>query len=124
WSLSAALSILKEWRNIEQRAAKAEADKANAELAFLKAQINPHFLFNTLNNIYSLAVTKSEMTPVSIMKFANIMRYVTDEVTQDFVPLQSEIDCASDYIDLQRMRLSKKVYVDYSVTGNLDGKQI
>ncbi|MFL9484247.1 sensor histidine kinase [Chitinophagaceae bacterium LWZ2-11] len=124
WALSMAYEISKRWRVTEQRAARAEADKANAELSFLKAQINPHFLFNTLNNIYSLAVTKNENTAVSIMKLSNIMRYVTDDVTQDFVPLQSEVECISNYIDLQKLRLSKKVTVNYNVLGDLDNKTI
>ncbi len=59
WSVSTVVSIIKEWQSTLQRVARAEADKAQAELSFLKAQINPHFLFNTLNNIYSLAVTNN-----------------------------------------------------------------
>lgn len=124
WSSSTAIEIIKQWRTTEQRAARAEADKANSELSFLKAQINPHFLFNTLNNIYTLAVTKNENAPVAIMKLSNIMRYITDEVTQDYVPLQLEIECAANYIDIQRMRLNNKADVDFSVTGNSEGKQI
>ena len=124
WSLSAALSIIKEWRNTLQRVSRAEADKVKAELAFLKAQINPHFLFNTLNNIYSLAVTKNENTSFAIMKLSNIMRYVTDDATRDFVALQSEVDCISDYIDLQRLRLNKKTEINFSIGGNLGDKQI
>jgi hypothetical protein len=124
WSLSTALQIIRQWRLTEQRAVQAEAEKATAELSFLKAQINPHFLFNTLNNIYALAVAKSEHTAASIMKLSNIMRYVTDEATRNFVPLNSELDCISYYIDLQRLRLNKKTEVDYSVTGNLEKKQI
>jgi len=99
-------------------AARAEADKANAELSFLKAQINPHFLFNTLNNIYSLAVIKSDVTADSIMKLSNIMRYVTDEATEDFVPLQDELHCLTDYIELQRLRLGKKVTLNYAIAGD------
>jgi two-component system LytT family sensor kinase len=124
WALSTAMRIIQEWRETEKRAIKAEADKANAELSFLKAQINPHFLFNTLNNIYSLAVKQSEHTAASIMKLSNIMRYVTDDVNQDFVALQSEVECITDYIDLQRLRLNKKVYIDFLVKGNTDGKRI
>src|SRR5688572_8003124 len=58
------------------------------------------------------------------MKLSNIMRYITDEVAQDYVPLQLELDCAANYIDIQRLRLSNKVVVDFSVTGDSEGKQI
>jgi len=124
WSLSTALSIIKEWRTTLERASKAEAEKAKAELAFLKAQINPHFLFNTLNNIYSLSVTKNENTSFAVMKLSNIMRYVTDDATRDFVSLQSEVDCIGDYIGLQRLRLNKKTDIHFSVTGNMEDKEI
>jgi hypothetical protein len=124
WSLSTAICIIRQWRMTEQRAIRAEADKANAELSFLKSQVNPHFLFNTLNNIYSLAVTKNENAAPSIMKLSNIMRYITDEVGENFVPLQNEVDCMSDYIDLQRMRLGDKMSVAYSVTGKTEDKKI
>jgi two-component system LytT family sensor kinase len=123
-TLSVAMDLTRRWRATMERASRAEADKANAELSFLKAQINPHFLFNTLNNIYSMAVTRNEHTPGMIMKLSNIMRYVTDDVNEDFVSLQSEVDCITDYIDLQKLRLGKKVTLDFSVTGDLDNKKI
>lgn len=107
-----------------QQAAKAEADKANAELSFLKAQINPHFLFNTLNNLYSLALTNSEATADAILKLSNIMRYITDEVQEDFVPLHSEVDCLTDFIDLQRLRAGSKVTIDYTTQGDISLKKI
>lgn len=123
-SLSVAMDITRRWRSTMERASKAEADKANAELSFLKAQINPHFLFNTLNNIYSMSVTGNEHTSGMIMKLSNIMRYVTDDVNDDFVSLQSEVDCISDYIDLQKLRTGKKVTLDFSVSGDLGHKKI
>lgn len=123
-ALSLAIEITQRWRITEQRVSRAEADRANAELSFLKAQINPHFLFNTLNNIYSMAITKNENTAASIMKLSNIMRYVTDDVTDDYVSLQSEIDCIADYVDLQRLRLGKKVRLEFEVSGELENKII
>jgi len=122
--LSIAITTVQKWQLTEQKMIKAEAEKAHAELSFLKAQINPHFLFNTLNNIYALSVTDSEHTSASIMKLSNIMRYVTDEVTEDMVSLQREIDCINDYIDLQRLRLGKKTKLDFTVTGPVENKKI
>jgi LytS/YehU family sensor histidine kinase len=129
--LSTANRLGEQWRQVEQRAARAEADKAQAEagkalaeLSVLKAQIHPHFLFNTLNNLYSLAVTESQHTAPAILKLSNLMRYVTDEVNQDLVPLQHEIDCIRDYIDLQRLRLSQKTKVEVEIVGEVAGKKI
>jgi len=124
WSLSTAICIIRQWRVTEQKVLQAETDKVNAELSFLKSQVNPHFLFNTLNNIYSLAITKNENTAPSIMKLSNIMRYVTDEAGQNFVPLESEVECMKDYIDLQRMRLGSTMNVNLSVKGSTIDKKI
>lgn len=123
-ALSLAIHIRQRLRYTEQRALKAEADKANAELSFLKAQINPHFLFNTLNNIYSLAITKNEHTAESIMKLSNIMRYVTDDISEDYVELENELACISDYIDLQKLRLGPATKVELQVSGTIAGKKI
>jgi hypothetical protein len=124
WSISTGIPLMRQWRQSERRLSQAEAERAQAELSFLKAQVNPHFLFNTLNNIYSMAVTKHENIAPSIMKLSNIMRYVTDEASQDFVPLEDEVSCMNDYIDLQKMRMGDKMNVEVSVTGSFAGKQI
>lgn len=123
-AMSFALYSRQRQREAEERALRAEADKANAELSFLKAQINPHFLFNTLNNIYSLAAARSEHTADSLLKLSNIMRYVTDEVSEAFVPLEQEVAFISDYIDLQRLRLGTKTSVDFQVSGQLTDNRI
>ena len=123
-ALSTAIITVQQWQQTEQRATRAEADKTSAELSFLKAQINPHFLFNTLNNIYTLAAIKDDNAADSIMKLSNIMRYVTDDVTEDFVPLQSEIDCISDYIELQRLRIGGNTDVNFEVKGEIGTRKI
>jgi LytS/YehU family sensor histidine kinase len=112
WSTSTALRIIDEWRRTEKRALIAEAEKSQAELSFLKAQIHPHFLFNTLNNIYSMSVSSNPKTPEAIMKLSNIMRYVTDESATRYVSLRHEISSLMDYIDLQKIRLSDRVPID------------
>ncbi|MEH3112080.1 sensor histidine kinase [Pedobacter terrae] len=107
-----------------QRALIAEAEKAQAELSFLKAQVNPHFLFNTLNNIYTLAIIKDENTAPSIMKLSSIMRYITDETGNDFVRLQQELDCITNFIDLQKLRLTKKTTLLFELEGDFENKKI
>lgn len=123
-AFSMAIRLVKQWKQTEQRALRAEADKANAELSFLKAQINPHFLYNTLNNIYTLSLMQSEHTSDSIMKLSNIMRYVIDDATHDFVNLESEVSCISNYIDLQKLRVGAKVRLDFKVEGEIDQYKI
>lgn len=117
-ALSIAIETTHRWRQTEKRALYAETRKTQAELSFLKAQINPHFLFNTLNNIYSLAITRSDNTAMSIMKLSNMLRYVTEDTRDDYVLLESEIDCLRDYIDLQKLRLTTKTKVNFAVTGS------
>lgn len=118
------LRTIKEWQLTEKRAILAESEKANAELSFLKAQINPHFLYNTLNNIYTLCITDPDKAAESILKLSHIMRYVTDEAEVDFVPLATEITCIDHFIDLQKIRLGKKVNLIYEVSGNAEGHKI
>ena len=102
-----------------------EVLKHNAEVGSLKNQINPHFLFNTLNNIYAFAMReKAPATASSVLKLSGMMRYVVTETALDFVPLEKEISYTNDYIDLQKMRLTKTVNLSYSVTGNISGQKI
>jgi two-component system LytT family sensor kinase len=120
--LSTLIPVAQQWQKIQQQYFIAQKEKATAELSFLKAQINPHFLFNTLNNLYSLSLTNSEKTPESILRLSNIMRYVTDEAQNDMVPLQEEIQCINDFIELQKLRLNNKTTVLFThepVDGNL-----
>jgi hypothetical protein len=123
-AFSAAIKTIREWLLTEQRAARAEADRATAELSFLKAQINPHFLFNTMNNIYTLVLTKDNNAADSVMRLSKIMRYVTEDITGNFAPLQREVDCIASYIELQRLRTGKLTVVNFEVEGDIDGKQI
>jgi two-component system, LytTR family, sensor kinase len=81
-------------------------------------------LFNTLNNIYSLSIVKSEQTPNTILKLSGILHYITDDVQTDFVPLQSEVECIKNYIELQQLRLTDKVEVWFVVKGAVAGNEI
>ncbi len=101
-----------------------EAEQISAELATLKAQINPHFLFNTLNGIYGLALTKSDKTAEYILKLSAIMRYALTETTTEKVALEDEINYLKNYIELQKIRLTKTTMIDFSVIGEINSQQI
>jgi two-component system, LytTR family, sensor kinase len=121
---STGINVINQWLRSEQRNKEIANEKLKAELSFLKAQINPHFLFNTLNNIYSLATDQSEHTAPAIMKLSNIMRYVLTEARNDLVPLEKEIQFTTNYIELQKMRLTGKSNIDFTVKGDPFGRQI
>ena len=121
---STGIKVINQWLRSEQRNKEIASDKLQAELSFLKAQINPHFLFNTLNNIYSLASTQDERTAASVMKLSNIMRYVLTEASNDLVPLEKEIQFTTNFIELQKMRLTDRTTIDFSVKGDPIGRTI
>ena len=123
-SFGTCISVTQRWLSSEQNKKETENEKLNTELSFLKSQINPHFFFNTLNNIYSLAIVKSEQTAPAVMKLSSIMRYILSETEKDFVPLQNEIEFTKNYIELQQMRLTDKVYVVFNTTGVIDEMHI
>jgi hypothetical protein len=101
-----------------------EKEKVQTELSYLKAQINPHFLFNTLNSIYALTVKQSGQAPEAITRLSSIMRYVFADTRHDYVPLEKEINYVTSYIELERLRLTDKVKLTYSVTGIGTGKMV
>jgi LytS/YehU family sensor histidine kinase len=105
---SFALSFYNQWRITSE-------EKLNTEISFLKAQINPHFLFNTLNSIYSLAIAKSDYTSEAIVKLSGMMRYTISEAHQDRVSLDKEMAYISNYVELQRLRMTNKVRISYEV---------
>jgi two-component system LytT family sensor kinase len=121
---STGIKVINQWLRSEQRNKEIANEKLQAELSFLKAQINPHFLFNTLNNIYALASSQSEHTAAAVMKLSSIMRYVLTEARNDLVPLEKEILFTTHYIELQKMRLTDKTSIDFTIKGDPMGRQI
>lgn len=117
-SLSIKLSI--EWYKNEKIKNLIKTQKINAELSFLKMQLNPHFLFNTLNSIYSLANKKSDDTTEAIITLSELMRYMIYETNKEFVTLQNEIDYIKNFISLQNLRLKDSSGVRFNVRGKLD----
>ncbi|GAB3956497.1 histidine kinase [Spirosoma harenae] len=109
---------------VNNRWRETEREKIQSELLYLKAQINPHFLFNTLNSIYSLAIIESPPTADAIVKLSSFLRYVIQESQKDQVSLRNELDYIDHYISLQRLRLGDTAQINFSVSGHANGKQI
>jgi two-component system LytT family sensor kinase len=120
FTVGTCISVIQRWLKTEQNRKTTENEKLNTELSFLKSQVNPHFFFNTLNNIYSLAVVRSEKTAPAVMKLSAIMRYILTETQRDLVPLSNEVDFIHNFIDLQKVRLTDKVILNFSAKGNAD----
>lgn len=101
-----------------------EKEKLVAQISSLQFQINPHFLFNTLNNIYATAIDTSPRTADMVDKLSEMMRYTMKETQNDFVPLEEEINYLNNYIELQKLRLDSKIKFDYTLEGEFTGLQI
>ncbi len=114
-SLFSFLSSMFIYRMNEQR--ETEKAKAKAELLNLKYQLQPHFLFNILNSIYSLTIIKSDDAPEGILKLSNVMRYVVHESGEDWVELDKEIQYLKDYISLQLIRTDNSLDFSYTEIG-------
>lgn len=89
-------------------------EKKEAELNYLKAQTNPHFLFNTLNNIYSLARDKSDLAPESILRLSKILRFMLYETGGDSIAIDDELRIITDYIALEKLRYDDSLLVDFT----------
>ncbi len=96
--------LLNSWTQSRLKQNRLEQEKLQAELSFLKSQVNPHFLFNTLNNIYALAYTQDPKTPEIILKLADMMRYLVEECKSKTVPLKQEIQFLENYLELQKLK--------------------
>jgi len=108
---SFSLRLFENWKKREQKLKDIESEQLKSELSFLKVQVNPHFLFNTLNSIYSLSVAKSGKTPNIVLKLSDLMRYMLYTSSKKMVDLKSEIEYIKNYIDLQKLRLFETVKI-------------
>jgi sensor histidine kinase YesM len=101
-----------------------EKEKLVAQISSLRFQINPHFLFNTLNNIYATAIDTSPRTADMVDKLSEMMRYTMKETQNDFVPLEEEINYLNNYVELQKLRLDSKIRFDFTIDGEFSELQI
>ncbi len=103
-----------DYRNLKISTQQLQIEKQLAELNYLKSQTNPHFLFNTLNNIYSLARDKSDLAPESIMRLSKILRFMLYETSGNYISVEQEIKIISDYIALEKLRYDESLSINYN----------
>ncbi|WP_207632703.1 sensor histidine kinase [Foetidibacter luteolus] len=118
--ISAGSKVIKQWFTAEEIKEEISKQQLQTELSLLKSQVNPHFLFNTLNSIYSLSVSNSDKAPDAVLKLSKIMRYTLEESLNDRVMLSQEIDFINSYIDLQKVRLTEKAKILFNTSGNIE----
>lgn len=108
----------------EERLRRIESKQIESELNFLKAQINPHFLFNTLNSIYALSLKKSDEAPEVVLKLSDLLRYILYECEAETIELEKEIHVITSYLELEKIRLKNKEAITLEIQGDPSGKFI
>jgi hypothetical protein len=116
--------LFKHWAKKQQEWLQAEKEKVTAELQLLKAQVHPHFLFNTLNNIYSFSLENSLKTPGLIVKLSSLLSYMLYDCKAEQVLLQKEIEVMKDYIDLEKERYANRLEISVNIEGDIKDKYI
>lgn len=119
-----AIKITLDFKKEQKRVTDLEKSQLETELLFLKSQISPHFFFNTLNNIYSLSVEKSNKTPKIVLKLSELMRYMLYDTKGKKQSLENEILCIQNYLDLERIRNDERLEINMSVSGDIHDKEI
>jgi hypothetical protein len=108
----------------KQETMQVSREKANAELQLLKSQVHPHFLFNTLNNIYFFTLTASQKAPEILTKLTDLLRYIINECNHQLVPLSQELKMIEDYMALERIRYGDRLMMELDISGNHTNKMI
>jgi sensor histidine kinase YesM len=121
FAASTIYKLLQIWFTSEKKKKEIENQALISELSFLKSQVSPHFLFNTLNNIYALSLSGSEKSSEAILKLSQLLRYMLYESENRKVPLEKEEEYLHNYIELQKMRLKEDVKIIFSTEGNITG---
>ena len=115
---------LKNWHQKQLENETLTKEKTNAELQLLKAQIHPHFLFNTLNNIYSFTLTKSPLAPELVQKLSDMLNYMITDCNNILVPIEKEIQLLKDYIGLEKVRYGDRLDIQMHINGDYNNKMI
>ncbi|MTI20645.1 sensor histidine kinase, partial [Fulvivirga sp. RKSG066] len=122
--LATLVKFFKHWYNYQATNQKLTQEKLQAELKFLRAQVHPHFLFNTLNNLYALTLKKSDSAPAIVLKLSDLLNYMLYECNTDRVPLKKEIELLENYVSLEKLRYGDHLDISFKIRGNVNGKMI
>lgn len=118
-AIAALIKIFKTWHLAQITQVQLKTEKQEAELSFLKTQIHPHFLFNTLNNLYSLTLSKSDKAPDVVLKLSDMLSYMLYDCNDEYVSLKKELDFIKNYISLQKIRHNAElVKITTDISGN------
>lgn len=123
WAITTLLKLSKGWfllLETRHRLQQLQREKLTTELTALKAQINPHFLFNSLNNLYALALDQDSRTPEIILRLSEMMRYMLYESNSEQVPLEKELHYLQNYLEMQRLRLPPSSVIEWMTIGPID----
>ncbi|MFS4456056.1 sensor histidine kinase [Maribacter sp. 2304DJ31-5] len=123
-SFFTAIKLTIDWLRENSKLYDLEKRQLTTELRFLRSQVSPHFFFNTLNNIYSLTLEKSDEAPEVILKLSDLMRYLLYATKKRRQDLKSEIECIRNYIDLERIRFDDTLKIDMRISGDLENYKI
>lgn len=118
------LKFIKQWYKDQKSQKELQQIQLQTELKFLKAQINPHFLFNSLNNLYALTLKKSDLAPTVVLRLSDILRYILYESNQGQVSVLKEIQHILDYVEIEKLRLGNAVKIEVEVDENIKDQNI
>lgn len=122
--LAIVIKMIKNWYNKQMENERLIRENVSAELQLLKAQVHPHFLFNTLNNIYSFTLDKSPRSTVLIKKLSGTLHYMINDCEAALVPLGKEIEMIKDYMELEKVRYGKRLQMKMEIKGQMENKMI
>ncbi|CAM1347270.1 sensor histidine kinase [Tenacibaculum insulae] len=123
-ALATALKLTVDWVNQKGRIEALRKEHLKSELNFLKSQIQPHFFFNTLNNLYALTLEKSNLAPEVVLKLSDIMQYVIYDIKKSKVSLLKEIEYIQNYVDLELLRCHENSEIKINIEGNINDAKI
>jgi sensor histidine kinase YesM len=122
--ISCAIKLMKYWYVKEQRNLQLQKENLESKLELLKSQVHPHFLFNTLNNLYSLTLTQSKQAPMVVTHLSDLLRYMLYECNEKTVPLNREVEALKKYVELEKLRYGNRIDVSFVCSGETDKLKI